>query len=90
MPGVPEPRPVLGVDRPLEVATAVPARDLLDGLGLLGDARRGAVEFEEQRRLLLQPRLAMPVDRGDGQRVEQLGTCDRDAPLSKRGSSTGP
>ena len=73
MPGVPEARPILGIDRPLEVLPAVLARDPLDGLGLLLDARRGAVELEEQRRPLLQPRLAVSVDRGDGQRVEQLG-----------------
>ena len=83
MPGVPEARPGLGIDRPLEVVPAVLPRDLLDGLGLLLDARRGAVELEEQRRLLLQRRLAVAVDRGDGQRVEQLGARDRDAALDR-------
>lgn len=73
MPGVPEARPILGIDRPLEDVPTVLSRDFLDGLGLLLNARRGAMELEEQRRLLLQLRLAIPIDRGDGQRVEQLG-----------------
>ena len=85
MPGVPEARPILGIDRPLEVVPAVLSRDFLDGLGLLLDARRGAMELEEQRRLLLQLRLAIPIDRGDGQRVEQLGDARSGRPVGSSG-----
>ena len=67
MPGVPEARPIAGIDRPLELVPAMLASNLLDGLGLLSDARRGAMELQEKRRLLFQLRLAISVHRSDCQ-----------------------
>ena len=45
-----------GLRRPLERAAAELAGDLAEALGLLGDARLGAVELQEQHRRLAQRR----------------------------------
>ena len=49
---LPEPRPVFGARRPGKARPSGVRRDLAKGLGLFCNARRRAVEFEEEERRL--------------------------------------
>ena len=84
MAGAPQPRAVLGLRGPCEVAAAVLARELLDVARVLLDARGRAVELEEQRRRLRVPEPVVRVDGAHHRRVEQLAAGDRHARLDDR------
>ncbi len=78
---LPELAALLGPRRPLEIHAAVFLRDLLHHLRLLDHGRLGAVEFQQQRRLLAVAGLVMRVERLHGERAQQFAARDRDAGL---------
>src|SRR5690606_16394983 len=78
---VPELRALLGPGGPHEVLAAVLPGDRLHRLGLLDDARRRAVELEEERRRHAVARLLVPVDGVDGLVAEDFAARDGDARL---------
>ena len=79
----PQARALLGRRRPLEAHPAMLVGDRLHDRRLLLDARRRAVELEEQHRRFRQPDLAVQVDRADRRGVEQLAARDRHAELDR-------
>jgi hypothetical protein len=81
--GLPQPVAILGLGRPQELAGAEAAGDRRDLLGLLDDAPLGAVELEEEGRLLGIIELGIAVDRPHLDVVEQLDARHRDAELDR-------
>ncbi len=79
----PQAAAVLGPRRPLELDATVLARDLAEHLGLLGDARLGAVKLEEERRLLRVRELGERVHAPHHHFVEQLDPRDRNTGLDR-------
>lgn len=67
------------IGRPLEFVARELADDRAGGIRLLGDARRAAVEFQEQRRRLAIAQVAVTIDRRHLHFVEQFEPRHRDA-----------
>ena len=74
----------LGIGRPGERTAAEIRRNLSEALRLFRDARRRAVEFEEQQRRFRKRQLGIDVAGFDLQFVEQLDARDRNAGLDRR------
>ncbi len=80
---LPQTAAILRLRRPLERAAAMRLGDLAEALRLLGNARLGAVEFEEQHRRFDKAELRMIVERADRQGIGELDARDRQAGLDR-------
>src|SRR5438270_881268 len=80
---LPEAAAIFRLRRPLEGTAAMRLGDFTKALRLLGDARLGTVEFEEQHRRFDEAELHVIVEGAHGQRVGKLDACDRQSGLNR-------
>ena len=78
---LPQPRAILALRRPIERPTAQFPGDFAETLRLFGDARVGAVKFDEQHRRFRQAELRIEIAGMHLQRVEKLDPRHRNAGL---------